>query len=276
MKTSKKAIAITVMVFMAAYAVMLVKENRIAQAAGKKSVSSVSLKIKNRNVTKKIYKLQLGKTATIKATLLPKSAKQSITYKSTKSSVATVSKNGKMVAKKCGTVKFIATVTGKEKKTTWVKIKIQAKKNKAAEKAYAQILRKKNGGSFKLIYVDDDEIPELAYIAGDGAHLDQVSLYIYKDGKATYLRDLGAYGTLPYSEKNNRIFAYSGTEENEKLEAKYTYMIKNGKLVKAPDHKGYSCTSANGWNSYKNNESNIKLMLSGKLKRSEDRRQRTD
>lgn len=97
-------------------------------AASSKSISSVSLKINGKKVSKKTYTLEAGKTATIKTTVSPKSAKKSVTYKSNKTSVATVSKKGKVTAKKAGTAKITVTATGKnkKKKSTWVKIKVTA------------------------------------------------------------------------------------------------------------------------------------------------------
>ncbi|MDO4556736.1 MAG: hypothetical protein Q4B70_16610 [Lachnospiraceae bacterium] len=130
---------------------------------------------------------------------------------------------------------------------------------------YAQILREKGDGKFDLIYIDGDEMPELVYFEG-GAHLDQAELYTIYSGKAVMLGNLGAYGTLAYSEKNNRIFGYTGMEENEELEAEYTYMIENGALAKAPDYKDYTSITTSYPESYEVSEENIQAMLEGTLK----------
>ncbi len=100
-----------------------------SSAASKKKVKSVTLKIGKKKVTKKTYKLVKGKTAKIKVTVKPASAKKKVTFKSAKKSVATVTKKGKVTAKKVGTAKIKVTVTGKnkKKKTTWVKIKVTKK-----------------------------------------------------------------------------------------------------------------------------------------------------
>lgn len=97
-----------------------------ADAASAKKVKSVSLKIGKKKVTKKTYTLKKGKTATVKVTVTPAKAKKKVTFKTSKKSVATVSKKGKVTAKKAGTAKITVTVTGKDKKkkTTWVKIKV--------------------------------------------------------------------------------------------------------------------------------------------------------
>lgn len=75
----------------------------------KKSVKSVTM-----NVTKK--QLQPGESFTIKTEVSPDQAANIVTYQSNKTSVATVSSNGKALAKKPGTAKITAmTVDGKKK-----------------------------------------------------------------------------------------------------------------------------------------------------------------
>lgn len=105
-----------------------------ADAASAKKVKSVSLKIGKKKVTKKTYTLKKGKKATIKVTVKPAKAKKKVTFKSSKKSVATVTKKGKVTAKKAGTAKITVTVTGKnkKKKTTWVKIKVPKASNSNA------------------------------------------------------------------------------------------------------------------------------------------------
>lgn len=64
------------------------------------------------------YKLVTGKTATVKATATPKSAKnKSLSYKSSNTSIATINSSGKITAKKPGTV----TITAQTKTYTKVK-----------------------------------------------------------------------------------------------------------------------------------------------------------
>lgn len=130
---------------------------------------------------------------------------------------------------------------------------------------YADILSEKGTGYFELIYIDDDDVAELAYYDGFGSRLDQISLYTIYNGEAVYLDDLGAYRSLAYSERNNRIFGYTGTNADDKLEAEYTYMIKDGKLEKAPDHKGYTASHA-GSDGYEISEENLSRLVNGELK----------
>ena len=94
-------------------------------------VSKVTLKVPNRKVGKTIY-VKKGDKVTLKATVTGSgSYSKSVTWKSSKTKVATV-KNGKVTAKKAGTTTITATSkTDKSKKAT-IKIVVskKAKKNK--------------------------------------------------------------------------------------------------------------------------------------------------
>ncbi len=97
-----------------------------AEAASSKAVKSVELKIGKKKITKQTYFLVKGKTATLKVSVNPSKAKKSVSYKSSNKKIATVSKKGKIKAKKAGTAKITVTVKGKngKKKTSYVKIKV--------------------------------------------------------------------------------------------------------------------------------------------------------
>ena len=99
-----------------------------ADAASKKAVKRVTLKIGKKKVTKKTVTLAKGKSATLKVSVSPSKAKKSVSFKSSKKSVVSVSKKGKLKAKKAGTAKITVTVKGKNKKSkkTWVKVKVKA------------------------------------------------------------------------------------------------------------------------------------------------------
>ena len=130
---------------------------------------------------------------------------------------------------------------------------------------YAAVLRGKGTGAFRLIWVDEDDIPELTYFAGNGSHLDQVALYTIYQGQAVYLDDLGAYGSLVYGERVNRIFGYTGMNENAELEKQYTYMIQDGTLVQAPDWDGYDRVSSAVQEAPQVTEENLQRLLNGEL-----------
>lgn len=83
----------------------------------------------------------------------------------------------------------------------------------AAIEAYRQALLPfgKNMGSdarFALVYIDDDDIPELVMTAG-GSHLSQVYVYTYYNNFYSYLGQYGMYGTLPYAPEQNAFGDYS-------------------------------------------------------------------
>lgn len=103
-------------------------------AKGKKAavIKSVSLKIENKKVTSKTYKMKQGDKKKIKLNVSPKKSKNIINFTTSNKKVATVNKTGRVTAKKEGTAKVTATVrlrkTGKSgvsaKKSVWVKIKV--------------------------------------------------------------------------------------------------------------------------------------------------------
>lgn len=106
--------------------------NAEAATAGRKNIKSVTIRIAGKKVTKKTVILCKGKKTTLKVSVSPRKGKKHITYASSKKSVATVSKKGKVTAKKAGTVKIKITVSGNryKKKATWVKIRVvNAKKD---------------------------------------------------------------------------------------------------------------------------------------------------
>ena len=102
-----------------------------AEAAGRKNIKSVTVRIGGKRVTKKTVTLHKGKKTNLKVSVSPRKAKKSVTYASSKKSVASVNKKGKVTAKKAGTTKIKITVSGKgyKKKTTWVKIRVVNSKN---------------------------------------------------------------------------------------------------------------------------------------------------
>lgn len=105
-------------------------------AANTKKIKNVSIKIGKKAVTKKTYSLKKGRTATLKVTVTPKKAKKSVSYKSSKKNIATVSRKGIIKAKKKGTAKITVSVRGKDKKIkkAWMKVKITDSAAKGANK----------------------------------------------------------------------------------------------------------------------------------------------
>lgn len=99
----------------------------MANAASQQAVRSVTVRADEKNVTKKTYALEIGKSKNLKVSAPPKWAVRSIHYRSNKPKIVAVSKKGKVTAKKKGTAEIQITVTGKNKKkrSTWVKIKAE-------------------------------------------------------------------------------------------------------------------------------------------------------
>ena len=108
---------------------------RNAEAAGKKNIKSVTVKVDGKNSAKKTVTLHKGKKTTLEVSVSPRKAGERVTYTSSKKSVATVSKKGKVMAKKAGTAKIKITVSGKgyKKKATWVKIRVVNSDNAASD-----------------------------------------------------------------------------------------------------------------------------------------------
>lgn len=100
--------------------------------AATKAVKSVILKISSKNVTKKTFKMTKGNSKKLKVSIKPASLKKTVTYQSKNKKIVTVSKSGKLKAKKAGTAKVIVTVRIKGNKDitkkTWLKIKVVKKK----------------------------------------------------------------------------------------------------------------------------------------------------
>lgn len=128
MKTSIKRLLSLMMTLALVTTTVLTSDVTTAYAASSSNtVKSVSLKIGTKNVTKKTTTMYVKDTATLKVTVNPSKAKKSVTFKSNKTSIATVSSKGKITAKKAGTAKVTVTVKGKDNKSksTYVNVKVQ-------------------------------------------------------------------------------------------------------------------------------------------------------
>ncbi len=124
-----------VLVFLLAFCIVFAGSSPDAMAKSKKApaVKGVSLKIGKKKVTKKTYQMKQGEKKKIKVSVSPKKGKNVVQFATSNKKVATVSKNGTVIAKKAGTAKIKVMVrkgTSKkkgrasQKKTTWVKIKV--------------------------------------------------------------------------------------------------------------------------------------------------------
>ena len=95
------------------------------------AVRTVTVKMAGRKVTKKQVSLQRGEKKKLKVSVAPTGSIKSVSYKSSRKSIVSVSKSGRITAKKKGTAKITVTVTGKDngRKSTWVRIKVTGKKS---------------------------------------------------------------------------------------------------------------------------------------------------
>ena len=82
--------------------------------------------------------------------------------------------------------------------------------------AYYRILRQyPSSARFVLMYTDGDLVPEL-YVAENGAHVDAVDIYTYKQGQAACVGTLGSFGTVQIAPYDNIIISkveYFGTSD---------------------------------------------------------------
>lgn len=83
------------------------------------------------------------------------------------------------------------------------------------------------GPKFTLVYLNDDEIPELV-IADNLQHARGTDYYIYEDGEVVLIGEYGQYGQSSYAEKASMIFGeYDGAE----VAHYWTYLIEDTEEV---------------------------------------------
>lgn len=104
------------------------------------AIKSVSLRIGEKKVNKKTYKMNQGAKKKLEVSVSPKKEEKTIQFTSSNENVVTVDKSGRITAVKTGSAKIKVTVEVNKKgtkesvkKTTWVKIKVV--KAKAPEKS---------------------------------------------------------------------------------------------------------------------------------------------
>ena len=95
----------------------------------------------------KTISMKTGGKKTLTVTAKPKAASKAVSFKSSKPSVASISKKGVLTAKSAGTAKITVTVSSKkyQKKTTWVKVKVSAPAKETRRSKTAGFQGKKSG-----------------------------------------------------------------------------------------------------------------------------------
>ena len=113
---------------------------------------SVTLKVDSKKVNKKTISMQEGSSKNIKISTAPKKSELKIKYRSNHKSVVSVSKAGKLKAKKAGTAKISVTVSKNDRKIRkeWFKIKVN-RTNPYSE----------NGETFRAIFYKNKTTDEL-------------------------------------------------------------------------------------------------------------------
>lgn len=95
------------------------------QAAGSRTVKSISIRIGKKDVTKRTYRMKTGKTKNFKVMIQPSDTKDKISCQSDRPAVVSVNNRGKLTAKRSGNAKVTVTVTRRgKKKSTWMKIRV--------------------------------------------------------------------------------------------------------------------------------------------------------
>ncbi len=105
------------------------------QAASGKTIKTVTMKIGSKKANGTTVSMKEGKTAKIKISTSPKLAEKTVTYKSSKPSVVSVNKNGKLKAKKEGTSTISVTVRAEGCKSKKVTCKVKVTKDTASGSA---------------------------------------------------------------------------------------------------------------------------------------------
>lgn len=98
-------------------------------AEAKSSKGKVTLKIGKTTYTKRTCQLVKGQKVTVKVKSSNLTGKKRITYSSSSQNIVSVSKKGRIYAKKKGTAKIkVVVASGKKKVSAWLKIKVVNKK----------------------------------------------------------------------------------------------------------------------------------------------------
>ena len=158
-------------------------------------------------------KITVGKSKTLTATVTGPSKK--VTWKSTKTGVATVDENGKITAKKAGKTKITARANGKSATCT---VTVEKANYKELYRKFLEKDEVKAGnttiepGWFRIVNIDRKDVPELVIVDEDFlSPFCEYHVYTVKSGKVKYLgcASLKGMGTKPviwYNKKYKGIY----------------------------------------------------------------------
>lgn len=130
--------------------------------ADAKTTTSVIVKVDTKKVNKKTITLKEGNSRKIKLAVTPNRSGIKKTYKSSSNRIVSVSRTGRLQAKKAGTAKITVTVSGAAvpKTELWFKVKV-IPQNDPDKKIGTPVALEVNGQTFQAIFYDNPTADEL-------------------------------------------------------------------------------------------------------------------
>ena len=121
-----------------------------------KTKLSVTVRVDSKKVNKKTITMKKGSSKKIKLSLIPNQSGIKTKYQSDKKGIVTVSKTGRLKAKKAGTAKITVTVSGDNIRKTklWFKVKVIRQSN-SDKKAGTPVVLTVNGQTFKAVFYNN-------------------------------------------------------------------------------------------------------------------------
>ncbi len=121
-----------------------------------KTKLSVTAKVGSKKVNKKTIHMKKGSSRKIKLSVVLKQSEIKKTYKSSRKDIVSVSRTGRLKAKKAGTAKITVTLSGKNIRKTklWFKVKVIRQSN-SDKKAGTTVTLTVNGQSFQAVFYNN-------------------------------------------------------------------------------------------------------------------------
>ncbi len=123
---------------------------------------SVTLNVDSKKVNEKTITMEKGSSKKIKVSVVPKKSGMKIKYRSNHKSIISVSRTGKLKAKKTGTAKISVTVSenGSRIRKEWFKVKVIGK-DSSSEKTGTPVVLTVNGEAFQATFYKNETADEL-------------------------------------------------------------------------------------------------------------------
>ena len=124
--------------------------------ADAKTKMSVTVKVSSKMVNKKTIALNKGSSRKIKLTFTPNHSGIKKMYKSSRKGIVSVSRTGRLKAKKAGTAKITVTVSGNNMRKTklWFKVKV-IRQSTSDRKAGNLVVLMVNGQTFQAVFYNN-------------------------------------------------------------------------------------------------------------------------